>query len=247
MVTDNLEMSLVLIKPDALKNSLTGYVLSQLSEFHTGLHFAATKIVSVSTLLAEEHYAEHKGKFFYPSLLEYIMGQSHYPDEPWKRRVIAIVYQGEDAISKIREIVGPTNPHNARVERPGSIRSLGTVVPLKDDSGKVVDNRVDNMIHASANNEDAEREIKLWFRPTDIPPFMRGYDAVVSKEHYYYKDGMIHTTFEPDSVGVIAPGDLVWTTDIEALKLHCKGESAPISVNNVAAKYLINIEVAPQG
>ena len=74
-----LDQTLVLIKPDALKNSLTGYVLSQLSEFHSGLRYAGTKIVHVSRLLAEEHYAEHKGKPFYPPLMEYIMGLDHYP------------------------------------------------------------------------------------------------------------------------------------------------------------------------
>ncbi|MGZ6345802.1 MAG: nucleoside-diphosphate kinase, partial [Candidatus Limnocylindrales bacterium] len=50
----------MLIKPDALKLSLTGYLLSQFSEFHTGLRFAGAKIVHVSRMLAEEHYAEHK-------------------------------------------------------------------------------------------------------------------------------------------------------------------------------------------
>jgi nucleoside-diphosphate kinase len=105
------EQTLVLIKPDALKNSLTGYVLSQLSEFHTGLRFAAAKIVHVSTMLAGEHYAEHRGKFFFPSLLDYIQGRLHYANEPWKRRVIALVYQGPRAVAKVRELCGPTNPH----------------------------------------------------------------------------------------------------------------------------------------
>ncbi len=81
---EEVEQTLVLIKPDALKNSLTGYVLSHLSEFHTGLRFAGAKIVHVSRMLAEEHYAEHRGKVFYPSLIEYIMGLIHYPDEPWR-------------------------------------------------------------------------------------------------------------------------------------------------------------------
>ena len=73
---------------------MTGYVLSQLSEFHNGLRFAGAKIVHVSRMLAEEHYAEHRGKVFYPSLIEYIMGLLHYPDEPNGRRVITLVYQG---------------------------------------------------------------------------------------------------------------------------------------------------------
>src|SRR5512139_181641 len=107
MPGEELDQTLVLIKPDALKNSLTGYVLSQLAEFHTGLRFAGAKVVHVNRLLAEEHYAEHKGKVFYPALLEYIMGALHYPNDPAKRRVIAIVYQGVDAVQKIRDISGP--------------------------------------------------------------------------------------------------------------------------------------------
>ncbi len=67
---NELDQTLVLIKPDALKNSLTGYVLSQLSEFHTGLRFAGTKVVHVTKILAEEHYAEHHEKVFFPSLIE---------------------------------------------------------------------------------------------------------------------------------------------------------------------------------
>ena len=118
--TQTTDQTLVLIKPDALKNSLTGYVLSLLSEYHTGLRFAGVKVVHVNSMLAEEHYAEHKGKIFYPSLLEYIMGRLHYADDPWKRRVIALVYQGPDAIKKIREIAGPTNPLSAREKNPGA-------------------------------------------------------------------------------------------------------------------------------
>ncbi|NIT02156.1 MAG: hypothetical protein GTO09_08490, partial [Candidatus Latescibacteria bacterium] len=145
----NKEQTLVLIKPDALKNSLTGYVLSLLSEFHTGLRFTGAKIVHVSRMLAEEHYAEHEGKIFYPSLLDYIMGRLHYSDAPWKRRVIALIYQGKGAVKEIRDICGPTNPHIARDERPGCVRSLGTVVPLKDENGKIIGERMDNLIHAS--------------------------------------------------------------------------------------------------
>lgn len=234
------EQTLVLIKPDALKNSLTGYLLSQLSEFHTGLRFAGAKIVYVSKMLAEEHYDEHKGKVFFPSLIDYITGAIHYPDAPSRRRVIALVYHGPGAILKIREIAGPTNPLNARDERPGCIRALGTVVPLKDGSGAEVGERMDNLIHASANPGDAEREIKLWFTPSDIPPLMRIYAAESCQEHFYYKDGRVLAAHEPGSVCVAAPGDLVWTTDLEALHLLSKGESAPCSVEFVVAKHLIN-------
>jgi len=235
-----LEQTLVLIKPDALKNSLTGYVLSLLSEFHTGLRFAGAKVVQVNRLLAEEHYAEHRGKVFYPALIEYIMGHTHYPDQPWKRRVIAIVYQGPGAVQKIRDICGPTNPHVAREQRPGCIRSLGTVVPLTDTVGNVIGQRMDNLIHASATPADAEREVKLWFKPNDIPPLMRAYATEASDEHYYILDGKLYTTHEPGSVCLLAPGDVAWKSDLETLRLLCQGLPAPNSLGTVAAKYLIN-------
>jgi len=234
------EQTLVLIKPDALKNSLTGYVLSQLSEFHTGLRFAGAKIVHVSTMLAEEHYAEHRGKFFFPSLLDYIQGRLHYKGEPWKRRVIAIVYQGPKAIGRVRELCGPTNPHVAREKQPGCIRSLGTIEQIKDGEGKVLGERMDNLIHASANATDAEREIKLWFRPSDIPPSMHPYPTEVSKSHYYFKDGKLFDAYDKGRVCVLAPGDLGWKSDIEALGYLLRGNPSPIPVNSIVAKYLIN-------
>jgi nucleoside-diphosphate kinase len=236
----NAESTLVLIKPDALKNSLTGYVLSQLSEFHTGLRFAAAKIVHVSGMLAGEHYAEHRGKFFFPSLLDYIQGRLHYAKEPWKRRVIAIVYQGPAAVTRVRELSGPTNPHKARAEKPGCIRSLGTLEIIKDANGKELGERMDNLIHASANAADAEREIKLWFRPGDIPPAMHPYPTELSKSHFYYKDGKLFDTYEAGRICVLATGDLGWKSDLEALTKLLRGETASSTVESVVAKYLIN-------
>jgi nucleoside-diphosphate kinase len=238
----DLEQTLVLIKPDALKNSLTGYVLSLLSEFHTGLRFAGVKVVHVNRMLAEEHYAEHRGKIFYPSLIEYITGRLHYPDDPWKRRVIALVYQGPGSIKKIRDIAGPTNPLQAREKNPGCIRSLGTLAPIKDEAGKVLGERMDNLIHASANAADAEHEIKLWFRPNDIPPAMHPYATAESDEHYYYMEGKLYTTHEPGSACLLAPGDFAWKTDLEALRLITKDQKAACSLEAVVAKYLINEE-----
>jgi nucleoside-diphosphate kinase len=236
-----LEQILVLIKPDALKNSITGFIFSQLSEFHTGARFAATKIVSVNRFLAEEHYAEHKGKAFYESLLDYITGVIHYPEEEkWKRRVIAIVYQGAGVLEKLRNIAGPTNPHNAREERPGCLRSLGTLVPIKDANGNIIDNRIDNLIHTSASYEEAEREIKLWFLPYDIPPMMRAYPTEICDTHYYYKDGQLYNTYVPDSLFLVAPGDEVWKTDLEILRSFSGNEPARGRLNAVVAKYLVN-------
>ncbi len=242
MDNKELESTLVLIKPDALKNSLTGYVLSQLSEFHTGLRFAGAKIVHVSRMLAQEHYAEHVGKPFYEPLLDYIMGFAHYPDDPIKRRVIAFVYQGPDAVLKIRDISGPTNPHVAREKRPGCIRALGTIVPVKDRAGNPAGERIDNLIHASANLGDAEREVKLWFKPNDIPPSMRIYPTAESDGHYYFKDKQLFTAHEPGSTCLLAPGDTAWASDLEALRHIIRGEPAGCSVTAIAAKYLINEE-----
>lgn len=238
----DLEQTLVLIKPDALKNSLTGYVLSQLSQFHTGLRFAGAKIVCVSRILAEEHYAEHRGKIFFPALIDYLMGLIHYANESWKRRVIAFVYHGPGAIKKIRDIAGPTNPHIAREQSPGCIRALGTLVPLKDAAGNEIGERMDNLIHASATSSEAEREIKLWFKPNDIPPLMHSYPVEVSKDHFYYKDGKLYVTYEPDSICLIAPGDVAWQSDLDTLRLLYQGLSAPCSLESVIAKYLINVK-----
>ena len=236
-----LEQTLVLIKPDALKNSVTGFILSQLSEFHTGSRFAAVKVANVNRILAEEHYSEHKGKAFYEPLLDYICGKAHYTENnKWKRRVIAIVYQGPDVLKTIRAITGPTNPHQARDEEPGCLRSLGTLVPIKDDKGDVLDYRMDNLIHASANPEDAEREIKLWFLPHDIPPLMRAYPTEVCERHYYYKDGKLFEDYAPGSMFIVAPGDVVWKTDLEILQGCEKDEPTEGSLNSVIAKYLVN-------
>lgn len=240
MIDKDLEQTLVLIKPDALKNSLTGYVLSLLSEFHTGLRFAGTKIVHVTRMLAGEHYAEHRGKIFYDSLLEYITGAIHYPGMPDKQRVIAIVYQGKDAVKKLRDIAGPTNPLVAREQKPGCIRALGTLAPLKNAQGDVIGERMDNLIHASANAADAEREIKLWFRPNDIPPAMHAYSTKESGEHYYYKDGRLLTTHEFGSDLIMAPGDIVWESDLTALAAILSGKTEATTIDSVAAKYLVN-------
>jgi nucleoside-diphosphate kinase len=235
------EQTLVLIKPDALKNSITGFIFSQLSEFHSGARFAAAKVVNVSKLLAEEHYAEHKGKVFYQSVIDLIMGAAHYPEqEKWKRRVIAIVYQGLGVLNTIRSIAGPTNPHQAREEKPGCIRALGTLVPIKDEKGNVIDYRMDNLIHASATSADAEREIKLWFVPHDFPPLMRAYPTEICTTHYYYKDGRLYDTYELDSLFLLAPGDVVWKTDLEILHCYVRNERVEGRLNSVVAKYLIN-------
>ena len=143
------QQTLVLIKPDGLKKSLTGNVLTRLSE--TKLDIVAAKIVKVSHKLAEEHYIMLKDKPFFEELLKYLMGEYH------KKKVMALVYWGDDAIKKVRQICGSTNPEEAD---PVSIRGA---------YGRITTKGVyENIIHASANEPEAEREIKLWFQPDDI-------------------------------------------------------------------------------
>jgi nucleoside-diphosphate kinase len=145
-----IEQTLVLIKPDGLKKSLTGNILTRLSE--TKLEIAGARVVHVSQELAEEHYRELKDKPFFNELIDYIMGKYHE-----QKRVMAMVYHGEDAIQKVRGICGATNPEEAD---PRSIRGA---------YGRITTSGVfENAIHASATPEEAEREIKLWFEPEEI-------------------------------------------------------------------------------
>lgn len=145
-----IEQTLVLIKPDGLKKSLTGNILTRLSE--TRLEIAGARIVRVSKELAEEHYNALRDKPFFDELIKYIMGEYHE-----RRKVMALVYHGENAIQKVRDICGATNPEEAE---PASIRgAYGRITTL---------GVFENVMHASANAEDAEREIKLWFCPDEI-------------------------------------------------------------------------------
>ena len=163
-----------------------------------------------------------------------------YADKPWKQRVIAIVYQGPDAIRKIRTIVGPTHPLEARMKKPGCIRALGTVVPLKDAEDNVIGERMDNLIHASAIDDDAEREIKLWFKPNDMPPLMHAYPSEFSEDFYYLKENRLFKTHEPDCICILASGDIVWKSDLETLQQLSKGIPSSVSLETVVAKYLVN-------
>lgn len=234
------DQTLVLIKPDALKNSLTGYIFSTLSEFHTGLRFAGAKIVHVTSMLAEEHYSEHHGKPFFPSLIEYVTGKIHFKNEPENQRVIAIVYMGNNAVKKVREISGPTNPEKAREEKPGCIRALGTVHLIKNEKGEITGDRMDNLIHASASDEEAEREIKMWFKPNDIPPSMHAYETRQSEQHFYYKNGKLSEGYLPQSICILAPGDIAWKSDLEGLQKIANNEPSSITLQAIIAKYLVN-------
>lgn len=144
------EQTLVIIKPDGLSKSLTGNILTRLSE--TKLEIAAAKCLHVSRQLAEEHYQVLRQKPFFEEVIGYIMGEYHP-----RKKVLAMVYVGPDAIQKVRAITGATNPEEA------------DSVTIRGQYGRITTKGVyENVIHASTSLEEAEREIKLWFEPEEI-------------------------------------------------------------------------------
>ncbi len=144
------EQTLILIKPDGLAKSLTGNILTRLSE--TKLEIAAAKCLRVPRELAIAHYEALRDKPFFDELISYLQGEFHN-----RKKVLAIVYCGEDAIKKVRAIAGATNPEEAES------------VSIRGQYGRITTKGVyENVIHASANPKDAEREIKLWFQPDEI-------------------------------------------------------------------------------
>jgi nucleoside-diphosphate kinase len=141
---------LILIKPDGLKKSLTGNILTRLSE--TKLEIVAAKMVRVSKELAEEHYKHLKDKPFFGEIIKYLQGELHD-----RKKVMALVYWGEDAIKKCRELAGATNPEEAES------------TSIRGSYGRITTSGVyENVIHVSSNESEAEREIKLWFIPGEI-------------------------------------------------------------------------------
>lgn len=144
------QQTLVLIKPDGLIRSLTGNILTRLSE--TKLEIVAGKVCRATKELAEAHYQHLKGQPFYDELIRYLQGELHE-----RRKVMALIYWGDNAIAKVRELTGETNPEKAA---PTSIRgSYGRI----RTSGLF-----ENVIHASSDVKEAEREIKLWFKPDEV-------------------------------------------------------------------------------
>ena len=130
------ERTLVLIKPDAVGRKLAGEILARFER--RGLELRAAKLVTVDRELAEEHYAEHKEKPFFGELVQFITSAP----------TLALVLEGESAISVVRTTMGATNPPDAA---PGTIRGdLALAMP-------------DNLVHGSDSAESARREIGLWF------------------------------------------------------------------------------------
>lgn len=154
-----IERTLVLIKPDGMQRHLAGLSIDRLDNTH--LEMVGAKIVTVTEELAHRHYAllEGKGVFAdkkeYQQLINFMKGDYH--GDP-KRRVMALVYQGENAVKGIRAAVGATNPEDAS---PDTIRGAFGRICRKFGY-------FENVVHASGSVEEAEREISIWFRPEEI-------------------------------------------------------------------------------
>ena len=244
---DGREQTLVLIKPDALLYSLTGFIIERVSAVHNPV-IAASKVVRVKQELAEEHYISIRGKPFYPVTLQYIMGEIHYPAQPEKRRVVAIAYEGTDIIDKIKEYFGPTKPKDAKqlAKREGII-TLRSQLSYTEYSAEH-ELLVDNVVHASENRAEAEREIKLWFEPGDFPDQHRFFDYVESEEFFYCAKGtgdgeyQLLSTEKPEGKCIIALGSLVWETDYKNLLLYRDKKGSPtVPLKSIIAKYIIKL------
>ena len=147
------EHCLVLIKPDALEKRLTGVIVDRLERQE--LDIVASKTLCVTEDLIRKHYAHLAGKPFLEGVVRYMMGDYNHIAN---HKIIAFVFQGENAVTKIRTAIGATNPDNA------------SAWTLRGSFGKF-DKAADivyNCVHASDSAEDAEREIALWFKPEDI-------------------------------------------------------------------------------
>jgi len=161
------QAALILIKPDGLKKSLTGNILTRLSE--TKLEIVAAKMVRVSAELAKEHYTHLKDKPFFDDLIKYLQGEFHN-----RKKVMALVYWGVDAIGKCRELAGATNPEEAES------------TSIRGSYGRITTSGVyENVIHVSSNENEAEREIKLWFMPEEI--IVELYPTVEKQEQRRFK------------------------------------------------------------
>lgn len=144
------EQTLVLIKPDGMKRSLSGEVIMAFEG--AKLKMVAAKVVKVSEQLARKHYAMHEGKPFYEGLIAFIQGKKH-----GENRILALVFEGPNAVKHVRSITGATNPEKAD---PWTIRGK---------YGRITsEGEIENVVHASGTPAEAKDELALWFKKDEI-------------------------------------------------------------------------------
>lgn len=136
-----MERTFIMLKPDAVQRGLVGQVIARFEA--KGCKLVGMKLMNVDQALAEQHYAEHKGKSFFEPTVSYIKSSP----------VVAMVWEGKNVVAIARELMGSTNPASAN---PGTIRgAFGMDISR-------------NVIHGSDSVASAEREISLYFKPEEI-------------------------------------------------------------------------------
>ena len=136
-----MKTTLLILKPDSVARGFIGEIISRLEK--KGLSILAMKMIIVDRELAEEHYAEHKGKPFFQSLIKFITSGP----------VVPMVIEGMNAPQVCRKIIGATKCHEA---------DAGTIRGDMGMSGRF------NLIHGSDSDQSAVREINLWFKEEEI-------------------------------------------------------------------------------
>ena len=157
-----LEQTLVLIKPDGVGRGLIGEILKRFEQ--RGLKIVGMKMTHIDKDFSKKHYSELLGKEFYAGLEDYITSGP----------VIAIVIEGVEAIENVRKIVGETESKSAL---PGTIRGDFSHVSYSHANKKKIS--IKNLIHASGNEEDAKKELALWFSIGEIHNYKRSEDEHV--------------------------------------------------------------------
>lgn len=140
-----MQRTLILLKPDAVHRRLIGAILQRFEQ--KGLRIAAMKLLQPDRALAEKHYAVHKGKPFYDSLIQFLTSGPS----------LAAVLEGREAVTVVREMMGKTDGAKSP---PGTIRG---------DYGISIQN---NLIHGSDSPDNAQIEISLWFRPEELVAYV---------------------------------------------------------------------------
>jgi nucleoside-diphosphate kinase len=147
-----IERTFVMLKPDAVQRGLMGPILSRIEA--KGFRPVGMKFMRIPRELAERHYAEHKGKPFFGPLVDYMTSGP----------VLAMVWEGENAVLSLRAMMGKTNPQEAL---PGTIRG-----DFAQQTGR-------NIIHGSDSVDSARREIDLFFNDYELLPMTRSVDPWV--------------------------------------------------------------------
>ena len=143
------QKSLLILKPDTVQRRLISTILMRLEQ--AGLKIHAIKLKKATKEEFHKHYSEHCDKPFYPSIESYITSGP----------ALFLILGGINSISKIRQLVGTTEPSNAL---PGTIRGDLCHMAYSDDNNSPLR----NLIHASSSIEDAKKEINLWFKDEEI-------------------------------------------------------------------------------